>query len=105
MARSTPVTATISAEILVELSGVFQPGYPERGPTYDCGGEPPEPDCVEDIAVTGLTVEVGRRADMHVVDLMAGVNPRCPDVMRLLDNIANALGEEALEALMEDASE
>jgi len=111
MSRSSPVTATLSAEILVELSGVFQPGYPETGPTYDCGGEPAEGPDVEDIAVTGLTFmrqkfdRPSRKWTPNPIDLLAGVDLKSAAIRTLLDNIANALGEEAVEALVQDAAE
>jgi len=37
----------------------YRPGCPERGPTYDCGGEPAEPPEVEILKVTvgGVQIE------------------------------------------------
>jgi hypothetical protein len=43
-------------EVLVEYA--YHPGYPERGPTYDCGGEPAEPASVEIQRVTAGGVEI-----------------------------------------------
>ncbi len=33
----------------LEMEGSFVSGYPERGPTFSCAGEPAEPAIIEDI--------------------------------------------------------
>jgi hypothetical protein len=38
-------------EHTVRINGEISPGYPATGPTYDCGGTPEEPPCVEDYEV------------------------------------------------------
>jgi hypothetical protein len=43
-------------EVVVEYT--YHPGYPERGPTYDCGGEPAEPASAEILRVTAGGVEI-----------------------------------------------
>lgn len=126
---SREVTSAITVEVEAELRGQFQPGYPATGPSYASGGEPGEPDGIEDAEVTGLFVE--RRArDRHGlpewephdggvrfadsppgkgrpryerVDLLAGL----PDAVRaqVLQAVAAALRHEAEEALLEKANE
>ena len=46
------------AETAVTVHYTYRPGYPERGPTYDCGGTPAEPPEVEIIRVTAGGVEI-----------------------------------------------
>jgi len=47
-----------SGELEATISYRFFPGHPGSGPTYDCGGEPPEPDqCeVQTVTIPGLTI-------------------------------------------------
>jgi len=35
----------------VRVTGSVSPGYPERGPSYACGGTPAEPPEVEDLCI------------------------------------------------------
>jgi hypothetical protein len=51
---SRKVTGADLLEVEVTLSGTYVPGVPEQGPTYACGGQPAEPEMVEDVEVTGL---------------------------------------------------
>jgi hypothetical protein len=60
MPREHRVEAALGLEIELELRGNFQPGYPATGPSYASGGEPGEPDCIEDAEVVGVYLE--RRA-------------------------------------------
>jgi hypothetical protein len=36
----------------LRLIGRVSPGYPERGPSYDCGGTPAEPAEIEEISIS-----------------------------------------------------
>lgn len=45
------VTPDASVEIDCEYVFTYSPGYPEQGPTYDCGGEPAEGPEIEVIGV------------------------------------------------------
>ena len=36
---------------LLLLAGSISPYEPQRGPTYDCGGTPEVPACIEDLAI------------------------------------------------------
>lgn len=53
----------------VRVTGTITPGYPERGPSYDCGGTPAEPPGIEDFSVfrkiSGIEVEVEDVDDIH----------------------------------------
>lgn len=42
---------TVTGELEVEFSYVFTAGAPEQGPTYACGGQPADPDEIDDIRV------------------------------------------------------
>ena len=107
------LSASAYLEIRATLSGTFCKGYAETGPSYSCAGEPGEPDSVEDIAVDGLhgyrTVRVatgdGWSTQEVYVDLLKGVDPKAPGVAQLLQNIADFLGQEAEDALLEEAAE
>jgi len=46
-------------ETEVVLYYTYHPGYPQRGPTYSCSGEPAEPPEVEIVKVTvdGIVIE------------------------------------------------
>jgi hypothetical protein len=52
------VTRMDEAETDAVAEYTFHPGYPERGPTYDCGGTPAEPPEVEIIRVTRAGIEI-----------------------------------------------
>lgn len=43
----------------LRVTGTVTPEVPETGPTYDCGGTPAEPACIEDMEI----VLVHRRKD------------------------------------------
>lgn len=53
-----PVTRLDEAETDAVAEYIFHPGYPERGPTYDCGGTPAEPAEVEIIRVMVAGIEI-----------------------------------------------
>jgi hypothetical protein len=125
---SREVTTATTVEIEIELRGTFQPGYPATGPSYASGGEPGEPECIEDAEVTGIFVErVARdvfglpamepylrdlgfpkvetryRPKYERVDLLAGL----PDDVRaqVLRAFTEALRHEAEDALLEAVGE
>lgn len=56
-----------SMEIEVAITFTFQKGYPATGPSYASGGEPGEPDGVEDIEF-----------ELYAVDYSAGGAGRSP---------------------------
>jgi hypothetical protein len=89
------VEAAAYLELKIELTGRFVPGEPARGPSFSSGGEPPWDDSAEDIQIDGLFAHGG-------VDLLAGVE-RTPPVRRLLDNLLEALGTDAVDAIVEAA--
>lgn len=113
--RSTNVSTTYTAELELTVEAVFQPGYPATGPSYASGGEPGEPDGVEDVEITGVAFErviaKSRRVEdgpngehryhtdrtIQRINLLDGVDAKNPDVQRLLANLAEALGSD-LEA-------
>lgn len=84
-------TTTTYIELGIDLAGVFQRGYAQ---THN---DPGEPDGFEDITIEGLFCEVTLHKE---INLLAGVDTTNPHVRRLLDNILNALGDAAHEALM-----
>lgn len=106
------VTATTSFEVEVNLSGTFLPGCPEQGPTYSSGGQPAEPDSMEDVEAHGL-FGVRRKnsvIDAHPkwerIDLLAGVSATSPEaLLKILANIRDFLGDSADEALMAELPE
>lgn len=110
MARSTPIHTTYSIELEAELSGVFQPGCPERGPSYASGGEPAEPASVEDVDIDSLVFERIRRklvgAEFQTVrerfDILKGLDKAARGI--IIANLIEALGEDSEIALLEEAS-
>lgn len=101
------VHAKAYLEIEIALSGTFSKGYPERGPSYASGGEPGEPDAMEDIEAVGLSAfryDPATRYNVPV-SLMDGVDAKSPDVRKLLANVAAFLGDEAQDALLAEVGE
>lgn len=103
------VTASTSFEVEVELSGTFLPGCPEQGPTYASGGQPAEPDSMEDVEVTsmmGLRAKRGPGLPWESIDLLAGVSAISPEaLLKILANIREFLGDAADDALMTELPE
>lgn len=89
-----------SREIEIAISYTFQRGYPASGPSYASGGEPGEPDGVEDVEF-----------DLYEVDYSDSGKGRAPwkrgakieDVPAWLDAFIREAIDEA--ALIENACE
>lgn len=120
---SHQLTSTLALEFELDVAGVFQPGYPASGPSYASGGEPGQPDMIEDAQVTGLFIErvkrdrfglpefepptvfdrphSMRRAKLERMDLLAELSPGArEEVLRVLSNV---LSHEVGEHLLEEA--
>ena len=105
------VEATEWVDIGLRVQGTFVKGYPERGPTFASGGEPGEPDSVEDVEIIGLTAD--RRvwhpkAGQFVTtscDLCRDVDLQNPEVQKLLGNIVAHFSESIDETLLGEVPE
>ena len=106
--RGVKVTAQTYFEVQVDLAGTFQPGYAEQGPTYSSGGQPAEPDGMEDVEIVGLlgTQKVMAPIETRgssfwntkLVDLLEGVDDAAREIIKA--NVLKFLGAEADQALM-----
>jgi hypothetical protein len=104
--------ATLSFEIELELSGSYVPYSPATGPTYDCGGTPPEGDYVEDLDVTDAGVLHLVRPAVHErgshariwkrTSFLTGVDLSNPEVRKLLDNLLHIVRDDAESAVKDD---
>jgi len=102
------IKATDTFEVEVDLAGTYHPGSPEQGPTYACGGQPAEPESMEDVEVLSLSGLRLARAPLRDrpsheriwerVDLLAGVDKAARE--KILANIADFIAESAQEQLM-----
>lgn len=102
-----PTTASTTLEIEIDLSGTYVRGYPERGPTYDCGGEPAEPDQIEDMDVDGVyALKVVRSREGKItwsrIDLLAGVDRQSAAYRHIINNLLAVVDAE--EALIAEAA-
>lgn len=110
--RPAALEATTTFEVEVRLSGTFLRGYPATGPSYASGGEPGEPDGVEDIDVEAFTADQlvrtfnreTRTVDRtwRTIDLLAGVDRTNPEVGKLIANIIAYLGDDAETVLLDE---
>lgn len=111
---SLPVTTTITRVITIttDLRGTFQPGCPEQGPTYASGGQPAEPDCVEDVEIVSVTAEKLVPAPLaergshpngvwETVDLLEGLEPAARAIVH--GNLLRFFGQADLEAELLEA--
>lgn len=101
------LTANDSFEVEVGLSGKFSPGYPEQAPSYACGGEPEEPADLEDVEITSLGLVVwdnGTRSH-RTINLLDGVDIKCPDIQKLFENLLALRCDDVCEALFSEAFE
>lgn len=102
---SCKLTGTDTFEVEVTLGGTYQPGCPEQGPTYACGGQPAEPAMVEDCEVTGL-FGLRRVGDpmtgqtWETVNLLDNVDSKSAAYRQIIANIEAFVGIEAMEAAM-----
>ena len=111
--RFQKIKATDTFEVEVDLTGTYHPGFPETGPTYDCGGTPAEPESMEDVEAVGLYGLRRVRAPLRDrpshdqvwerVDLLAGVDKAACE--RILANIAEFIAESAQQQLLAEVSE
>ena len=107
------VTAKTSFEIEVELTGTFVRGYPMTGPSYASGGEPGEPDSVEDIDIAEIGSiaanwgrgSYGSRPVWTTTSLLNGVDRTSAAYQQIVANIIEILGEDAVSALVGEAGE
>ena len=119
-----PAETTMMLEVEFDLSGAFQPGYPATGPSYASGGEPGEPDMIEDAEIKGLFIGRVKR-DRHGlpvyqiedvgaagafknkvwerVDLLATLKPETR--AEVLNALSDLLSREISEQLLEDFAE
>lgn len=58
----------------LQIDGYLLPGCPERGPSWDCGGSPAEPDEIEDVTFTLVKRIKGklRSREIQISDSMFG---------------------------------
>ena len=111
------IQSTVPVEINLTVIGKFIPGTPERGPTYNCSGEPGEPNAIEDVKITGAVMGVINPEWRYGQPLMSnptkwinksileGVNVKSPDVVKLLANIAALAHDDIEGALMDEVIE
>ena len=117
---SRETETTMMLEVEFDLRGSFQPGYPATGPSYASGGEPAQPDMVEDAEISGLFIDRVKR-DRHGlpvfqdtgftckvyerVDLLATLKPetRAEVLNALSDILSREIGEQLLEDYAEAA--
>lgn len=105
------MTATLSFEVEITLSGTVVPYRPATGPTYSSGGDPAEGGYAEDVEITGMgLIESSRQQSPMGVygtvwttkSFLEGVDLKSPDIQRLFANILALKEDEASEAIMED---
>jgi len=115
---------TMMLEVEFDLRGSFQPGYPATGPSYASGGDPAQPDMIEDAEIKGLFIDrvkrdrfglpVYRNMDVGTagafkdkvwerVDLLASLKPETR--AEVLQALSDVLSREIGEQLLEDYSE
>lgn len=108
----TTTTITRDIDLSMVLRGTFQPGCPEQGPTYASGGQPAEPDCVEDVEIVSVTAEKLVPAPLaergshpngvwETVDLLEGLEPAARDIVH--GNLLRFFGQADLEAELLEA--
>ena len=97
------IKATDTFEVEVDLAGTYHPGFPEAGPTYDCGGTPAEPESMEDVEVLSLSGLRRCAGGWMRVDLLSGVDKAARE--KTLANIADFIAESAQQQLLAEVSE
>ena len=102
------VTAATEETINITLTGKFVKGYPERGPTYDCGGEPAEPDTIEDEDIESIHIErwsynIDGGRVITVFDILAGLDNAAKAIIS--QNVLAAIGADtARQYLMDEVT-
>lgn len=99
------VTARHQFEIELALTGTFQPGYAATGPSYSSGGEPRQPDMIEDLDVADIGVIVAGHDEQHRINwtthsILNGIDRTSPFYARLVENIMKIVGEDAEQVLL-----
>ena len=103
---SNALRATTVIEIEIALTGTYAPGYPTTGPSYASGGDPGQPDGVDDIAVAAIG-EVSKEYNAAgffkgwvVTPLLEGIDRNSDAYRQLCANLLKVLGHEAERALL-----
>ena len=107
------MAATLSFEIELTLSGTYQPGEAETGPTYDCGGTPGCGPSVEDLDIEDIGVIELVPAPVHergshprgvwkTTSLLDGIDRTNPEIQKLFANILNMQWAAAEEAVVSE---
>lgn len=109
---SYPVTATYSVEMELSIMGQYQPGRPEQGPTYSSGGEPAEPDMIEDMDIDDITLTVHQTPSASNgfrkwldVSILKGVDQKSEAYRQIVANILELIHDDAAEVLFREAAE
>lgn len=92
------IKATDTFEVEVDLAGTYHPGFPEQGPSYDCGGTPAEPASMDDVEVVSLSGLRRCAGGWTRVDLLGGIDKAARE--KILANIADFIAESAQEQLL-----
>ena len=100
----TTVTGLSHFEVEVGVSGTFVPGRPATPPSYSSGGDPPEPDTFEDVAVVSLGAIRRVAGKWETIDLLAGVDTKSAAYQQLAANIL-AFIDDATETLLAEVEE
>ena len=108
--RRQSVQANVSFEVELTFTAEYHPAIPERGPTYDCGGEPGEPAGVEDVTLVNFGavkyVPFAAKNNLprfEIIDLLDGVDTKNPEVLKLLQNLCDFCAEDAEHILISEA--
>lgn len=107
----TALTAETTYEIEVGLKGTYRPGSPEQGPTYASGGQPAEPDGVDDVEIVSfglvriVPAPIAERGShpmgiWKTFNLLEGVDINDPAVQIILANVLKAMGQDEAERLL-----
>ena len=108
-----PVLITVgdkSAEVSAEIEFSYIPGHPGTGPTYSCGGTPPDPAEVNDITLISLWDNDGnvlktKRWMRVMVAEMIDTDELERQASQTLDSEREAAEEDRQERLFEERNE
>ena len=121
---SRETETTMMLEVEFDLRGSFQPGYPATGPSYASGGDPAQPDMVEDAEIKGIFIDRVKR-DRHGLPVYENMVPNTPGAFtkkvwervdllatlkpetraEVLNALSDILSREIGEQLLEDYAE